>query len=58
MNKVLIVGASRGIGLEFAVQYAAEGGPGNGAIADNAARQRRAREVLGVMLGSTYFMYR
>ena len=27
-------------------------------ITDNAARQRRTRELLGVMLGSTYFMYR
>ncbi|MCE3002560.1 MAG: DUF1800 domain-containing protein [Xanthomonadaceae bacterium] len=40
------------------VNYAAAGGPPNAAIADAALRQRRAREVLGVMLGSTYFMYR
>lgn len=40
------------------VQYAAGGGPSTMPIADAALRQRRAREVLGVMLGSTYFMYR
>jgi uncharacterized protein (DUF1800 family) len=40
------------------VQYAADGRPATIPITDNALRQRRAREVLGVMLGSTYFMYR
>jgi uncharacterized protein (DUF1800 family) len=40
------------------VQYASAGGSPAAAIADAAVRQRRAREVLGVMLGSTYFMYR
>lgn len=40
------------------VNYAADGGPPNVLIPDAAQRQRRAREVLGVMLGSTYFMYR
>lgn len=40
------------------VNHAADGGSPNAQIADAALRQRRAREVLGVMLGSTYFMYR
>jgi uncharacterized protein (DUF1800 family) len=40
------------------VQYAAAGDSGSSPIFNAALRQRRAREVLGAMLGSTYFMYR
>ncbi len=40
------------------VNFVADGGAANTPIADNPARARRAREALGVLLGSPYFMYR
>jgi uncharacterized protein (DUF1800 family) len=38
--------------------FAADGAPTNAPLASTATRQARARELLGALLASTYFMYR